>query len=168
MSGGHSPDPMAGRRAARLAAVQALYQMELGGGSVTRAKSDLRAGRLPMGEAGPLDTEPDAELFDLLVETAIEQQDGVDRTIARRLRKGWRLDRIDSVARAIMRAGGVEMWARRDTPSAVIVDEFVSIAHAFFEDGPEAGFINAARETCAKDVRGLAAFSDVADTDAGG
>jgi N utilization substance protein B len=150
-------DPMAARRQARLAAVQALYQLELSGGSPEKMTEELKAGRLPMGELGPLDAEPDQGLFDAIVSATVQHQEGVDRTIAAYLTQGWRLERIDSVARAIMRAGLVELWAKRDTPTAVIVDEYVEIANAFFE-GPEPGFINAVLEACAKHIRGTNAF----------
>jgi N utilization substance protein B len=161
MSGPSDPsgDPMAGRRAARLAAVQALYQLEQGGGTLARMTEELRAGRLPMGDVGPLDgAEPDAGLFERLVAVTMENQEGVDRTIARHLNQKWRLERIDSVARAILRAGVAELWSKRETPSAVIVDEYVEIAKAFF-DTTEPAFVNAALEACAHDVRGADAFA---------
>jgi N utilization substance protein B len=153
-----SRDPMAARRQARLAAVQALYQLELSGGSPAGMAAELREGRLPMGETGPLDAEPDLGLFDMLVSAAVERQEGVDQTIAAQLAQGWKLERIDSVARAILRAGVVELWAKRDTPAAVIVDDYVELAKAFF-DGPEPGFVNGALEACALRVRGDDAFA---------
>jgi N utilization substance protein B len=143
------------RRAARLAAVQGLYQMEVSGASLTEVAEDFRAGRLPRGEAGPLAEElpddPEPELFHALVEGVVARQESVDRAIARRL-KGWRLERIDSVARAILRAGVVELETRPDIPTPVIIDEYVEIAKAFF-DGPEPGFVNAALDACARDLR---------------
>ncbi len=158
MSAAAARDPMASRRQARLAAVQALYQLELGGGSPAGMAVELREGRLPMGEFGPLDAEPDVGLFERLVSSTVEHQEAIDRTIAAFLAQGWKLERIDSVARAILRAGVVELWAKRDTPTAVIVDEYVEIAKAFF-DGPEPGFVNGALEACAKHVRGADAFA---------
>ncbi len=154
-------DPMAGRRTARLAAVQALYQLEVSGGTPATMAHELSAGRLPMGELGPLDgAEPDMGLFERILAVTVEQQEGIDRTIARHLNAKWRLERIDSVARAILRAGVAELWAKRDTPAAVIVDEYVEIAKAFF-DQTEPGFVNAALEACAHDVRGADAFAPI-------
>jgi N utilization substance protein B len=141
----------ASRRAARLAAVQGLYQMEVSGASTAEVAEDFRAGRLPRGEAGPLSDDPDAELFAQIVDGVVARQERVDRAIARRL-KGWRLARIDAVARAILRAGVVELETRPDIPTPVILDEYVEIAKAFF-DGPEPGFVNAALDACAKDLR---------------
>ena len=146
-----SEDQAAQRRAARLAAVQALYQMELSGASSADVTEDFRAGRLPREETGPAEAEPNPELFALLVENAVNRQTTIDRAIARRLSAGWRLERIDSVARAILRAGVTEL-ERTDTPKAVVIDEYVELAKSFF-DGPEPGFINATLDACAKDVR---------------
>ncbi len=141
------------RSAARLAAVQALYQMELSGASPAAVYQDFQDGRLPQGEDSALAIESDAEHFRLIVELAVERQEAIDRAIARRLSQGWRLERIDSVARAILRAAAVELDARADIPTAVVIDEYVEIAKAFFE-GPEPAFINAALDALARDLRG--------------
>jgi len=140
------------RRAARFAAVQALYQMELSGASPVVALRDLQNGLLPQSEEGAFDGVTDIEHFRSIVELAVERQDSLDTAIARRL-TGWRLDRIDSVARAILRAGTVELSARADVPVAVVIDEYLEVAKAFF-DGPEPGFIHATLDAIAKDVRG--------------
>lgn len=145
--------PANGRRAARLAAVQALYQMETAGASAADVGEDVRAGRLPRAEEA-LEAEPDLSLFTTLIDAVVENQDAIDVTIAQRL-VGWKLERIDSVARAILRAGVAELWARKETPAAVVIDEYVEIAKAFF-DGPEPGFVNAALDACAAHLRGAA------------
>jgi len=144
---------IASRRAARLAAVQALYQMEVSGASTEDVLADFAAGKLPREtEAAYTESEGDPDLFKVLIEKAVERQATLDRAIARHLGKGWRLERIDAVARAILRAGATELEQRRDTPRAVVLDEYVEIAKSFF-DGPEPGFINAALEACAHDLR---------------
>lgn len=144
---------IASRRAARLGAVQALYQMEVSGATTADVIADFAAGKLPREtEATYTDSEGDADLFKVLIEKAVERQATLDRAIARHLGKGWRLERIDAVARAILRAGAAELEQRRDTPKAVVLDEYVEIAKSFF-DGPEPGFINAALEACAGDLR---------------
>ena len=74
------------------------------------------------------------------------------RAIARHLSKGWRLERLDAVARAILRAGSAELEQRADIPVAVVIDEYVEIAKRFF-DGPEPGFVNATLDACARDLR---------------
>jgi N utilization substance protein B len=144
---------IAARRAARLAAVQALYQMELSGASTADVIAEFTAGRLPREtEASHSDSEGDPDLFKVLIEKAVDRQATLDRAIARRLGKGWRLERLDAVARAILRAGAAELEQQPATPKAVVIDEYVEIAHAFFE-GPEPGFINATLDACAADLR---------------
>lgn len=143
---------IASRRAnARLAAVQALYQMELSGAPTEEVLLDFQNGKLPQCEEGALDSDADLEHFKLIVEQVVQRQEAIDRAIANRL-SGWRLDRLDSVARAILRAGVVELDARGDVPTAVVINEYVEIAKAFFE-GPEPGFVNATLDAVAKDLR---------------
>lgn len=143
----------AARSAARLAAVQALYQMEVAGATTADVIADFSAGKLPREtEATYTETEGDLDLFKVLIENAVERQATLDRAIARHLSKGWRLERIDAVARAILRAGAAELEQRRETPVAVVIDEFVEIAKSFF-DGPEPAFVNATLDACAKDLR---------------
>lgn len=144
---------IAARRAARLGAVQALYQMEVSGASTADVLDDFRAGKLPREtEATYTEAEGDFELFKVLVEKAVDRQATLDRAIAKHLSKGWRLERLDAVARAILRAGAAELEQRSDIPTAVVIDEYVEIAHAFF-DGPEPGFVNATLDACAKHLR---------------
>jgi N utilization substance protein B len=141
------------RSVARLAAVQALYQMEVSGATTADVIADFTAGKLPReSEATYGDGEGDFELFKILVETAVERQATYDRAIARRLSKGWRLERIDAVARAILRAGAAELEQRTDIPVAVVIDEYVEVAKAFFE-APEPGFVNATLDALARDLR---------------
>ena len=106
MSGGSA----AARRTARLAAVQALYQMEISGASTADVIADFSAGKLPReSETGYSESEGDGDLFKALVEKAVDRQATLDRAIARHLGKGWRLERLDAVARAILRAGAWEL-----------------------------------------------------------
>jgi transcription antitermination protein NusB len=145
------------RRSARLAAVQALYQMEISGSGVTATVREYRDHRLgPESEAGLLDT-ADEVFFAEIVQGVVEEQALIDATIKTRLAKGWRLDRIDSIVRASVRAATYELLRRGDVPIAVVIDEYVGIVNAFFE-GPEGGFTNAlldrlARETNASTLR---------------
>lgn len=142
------------RRAARLGAVQALYQMEVSGASTADVVADFDTGKLPRESEERLigDAEGDMELFRTLVEKAVDRQATLDRAIARHLSKGWRLERLDAVARAILRAGAAELEQRLDIPVAVVINEYVEIAKRFF-DGPEPGFVNATLDACAKDLR---------------
>lgn len=146
-------DQIDARRAARLGAVQALYQMEMSGATTADVIADFDTGKLPrQTEACVSDLEGDIDLFKTLVEKAVERQLTLDRAIARHLSKGWKLERIDAVARAILRAGAAELEQRADIPVAVVIDEYVEIAKSFF-DGPEPGFVNATLDACARDLR---------------
>ncbi|HWA60007.1 MAG TPA: transcription antitermination factor NusB [Caulobacteraceae bacterium] len=147
---------MKGRQArsvARLAAVQALYQMEVSGAgaeAVVREFCDHRFDRDIDGDGVRL-AEADETFFAELVRGVVEAQGEVDKAIARRLAEGWRLERIDATVRAILRVGAFELM-RQDTPAEVAIDEYVEIAKSFFE-GPEAGFVNAALDRIARDAR---------------
>jgi N utilization substance protein B len=147
-----APEAVAARRAARLAAVQALYQMETAGASFATALADVRDGRLPAIDETGAHGDVDIDLFRQIVEAVVEHQERLDTMLASRLAKGWRLERIDAVARAVLRAGLMELWRRADVPTAVVIDEYVEIAKAFFWE-QEPGFINATLDACARAVR---------------
>jgi N utilization substance protein B len=141
------------RAVARLAAVQALYQMEVSGvgvEAVVREFADHRFG-------GDLDGErladADEAMFAEIVRGVVGRQGDIDRAVVRRLAAGWKLERLDATIRAILRAGGFEMIYRRDIPSEVIIDEYVDLANAFAET-KEAAFVNGALDGLARDVRG--------------
>jgi transcription antitermination protein NusB len=149
--------PKQARSVARLAAVQALYQMEVssvGAEAVIREFSEHRFDRAadPDGEGdAPLATADEAFFADL-VRGVVEHQKAVDAAVARKLASGWRLDRLDATARAILRAGAFELIHRRDVPTEVVIDEYVELAKSFFE-GPEPGFVNGALDAVAQDAR---------------
>lgn len=149
------PEVVASRCAARLAAVQALYQMEFAGSSAATAVKDVLNGHLPADDEGAIGTEVDADLFRQIVETTVEKQGELDTLLAAHLARGWKLERLDAVARAILRAGVIELWRRPDVPTAVVIDEYVEIAKSFF-DGPEPGFVNATLDACVPAVRASA------------
>lgn len=145
------------RSVARLAAVQALYQMEVSGAgaeAVIREFSEHRFDRdLPVegGEDVPL-AGADEAFFADLVRGVVNKQRAIDAAIARRLAANWRLERIDATVRAILRAGAYELIHRPDVPTEVAIDEYVELAKSFFE-GPEPGFVNGALDAVAQDVR---------------
>ena len=147
-----SRTPRQARTVARLAAVQALYQMEIAGTgveTVVREFSDHRFGADIEGE--PL-AAADEVFFAELVRGVVADQAGIDRAIIRRLASGWKLERLDATLRAILRAGAWELSSRPDVPSEVVIDEYVELAKAF-SDPAEAGFVNAALDKVAGDVR---------------
>ena len=141
----------AGRRAARLAAIQALYQMELAGEdaeTVAEEFSAWRFGREPEITPG----EPDEIFFGDIVRGVPHRQDEVDAAISGCLASDWRLARVDSILRAILRAGAYELIARSDVPAKVVIDEYVELSHAFFS-GEEPAFVNAALDRLARRAR---------------
>lgn len=140
------------RSVARLAAVQALYQMEVssaGAEAVIREFAEHRFDRDvdDMTLAGA-----DEAFFADLVRGVVAHQSEVDKAVAKRLAQNWRLERIDATVRAILRAGAYELTHRGDVPTEVVIDEYVELAKSFFE-GPEPGFVNGALDGVAQDVR---------------
>ena len=155
-------DPVA-RRAARLAVVQALYQMELTSGdaeAVTLEFIEHRFGReAEVSQAG----RPDEIFFAEILRGVPQHQVEIDRSIARSLSADWKLNRIDSILRAVLRASCYELIARRDVPARVVIDEYVEIAHAFF-NGDEPNFVNAALDKLAHRKR-AAEFGEIPPDD---
>ena len=135
---------------ARLAAVQALYQMEAAGAGVEAVVREFLDHRFGGDIEGSRLAEADEAFFAELVRGVVEDQTAVDRAVAKRLATGWRLERIDATLRAILRAGAYELSRRPDVPTEVAIDEYVEIAKSFFE-GPEPGFVNAALDGIARD-----------------
>ncbi len=145
--------PRQARSVARLAAVQALYQMETAGTgveAVVREFSEHRFDR-DLSEDVRL-AGADEVFFGDLVRGVVGQQAKIDKAITSRLATNWRLERVDATLRAILRAGAYELINRADVPVEVAIDEYVDIAKSFFE-GPEAGFVNGALDGIAKDAR---------------
>jgi N utilization substance protein B len=143
-----------GRSAARLAAVQALYQMELNGSGAEETVFEFtehRFGReAETGTAG----EVDVEFFGELVRGVPEHQEEIDAGITKVLSAEWRLSRIDSILRAILRAATFELIDRKDVPAKVVIDEYLDVSHAFFS-GDEPSFVNAALDKLAHRKRAV-------------
>ena len=137
------------RHASRLAAVQAIYQMELTGADAETVADEFIEHRFgPDSEMG----EPDKGLFGDIVRGVPHHQSEIDRAIVRCLASGWRLSRVDSILRAILRAAAFELVARKDVPARVVLDEYIEITHAFFS-GEEPSFVNAALDKLARAKR---------------
>lgn len=150
-----SKKPHAERSRARLAAAQALYQMEMAGEDAGDVVSEFRSHRLGFekdsGEAEML-AEADEALFADIVEGVVARQVEIDKALAGSLNPGWTLDRIDSTLRALLRAAAFEILARDDVPARVILDEYVRVADAFFGD-VEVGFANGVLNGLARKTR---------------
>ena len=140
------------RSVARLAAVQALYQMELGQTGVEAVIREFTDHRFAGDIEGETLAEADEVFFAELVRGVVRDQAEIDKAIVKRLASGWKLERLDATARAILRSAAYELDQRRDVPIEVVIDEYVELAKSFFE-GAEPGFINGALDGIARDVR---------------
>lgn len=152
MSGAKGGSGRQARSVARLAAVQALYQMETAGAGAEAVIREFADHRFDRDLEGETLAHADEGFFGELVRGVVADQADVDKAVGRRLATGWRLERIDATARSILRAGAYELMRRADVPAEVVIDEYVEIAKSFFE-GPEPGFINAALDAIARDER---------------
>ncbi len=141
------------RTVARLAAVQALYQMEIAGAGVEAVVREFSDHRFDGDLEGERLAEADEAFFAEVVRGVVEHQAVIDRAVARRLASGWRLERLDATLRAILRAGAFELAHRPDVPLEVAIDEYVEIGKSFFE-GPEPGVINGVLDGIGRDARG--------------
>lgn len=138
--------------AARLAAVQALYQMELTGESWAKIAGEFEAHRFGEIIDGEELADADRDLFRLVLEGAVLEQRTVDKAIDSVLKEGWPLKRIDPTLRALFRAAGSEFVARPQSPDRVIINEYVEVAKAFFEK-EEPRFANAVIDRLGKTLR---------------
>ena len=140
------------RSVARLAAVQALYQMEVSGAGVDSVIREFGEHRFDRDVEGEQLAAADEAFFADLARGVVANQNKIDQGIVKRLASGWRLERLDATARAVLRAGAFELMYRPDVPTEVVINEYVEIAKSFFE-GPESGFINGALDAIARDAR---------------
>jgi len=140
------------KAAARLYAVQALFQMEASGQSVDRVAREFETHRFGAVYDEDEMAEGDLDLFRQIVEEAVNWQARIDQMTDRALVAKWPIDRIDPVLRALFRAAGAEMTATT-TPPKVVITEFVDVARAFFPDGKEPKFVNAVLDHMAREAR---------------
>ena len=140
------------RSAARLAAVQALYQQEMEGTPLARLIAEFHDHRLGATIEDAQYHDAERDFFDDIVTGTDARRAEIDELIGQRLAEGWTLDRIDRPMRAILRAGAYELIARPDVPVATVITEYVDVAHAFF-DKRESGFVNGLLDAIAKEAR---------------
>lgn len=140
-----------GRASARLAAVQALYQIDLAEAGPETVIAEFTEHRLAVVEYQGR-ARADRDLFADLVRGVVARRADLDARIAPLLGKGWTIARLDRVLCAIVRAGAYEIVARIDVPARVVISEYVDVAHAFFERG-EPAFINGVLDRLAREAR---------------
>jgi transcription antitermination protein NusB len=147
-----TPKRSVSRSAARLAAVQALYQQEMEGTPVAALLHEFHLHRLGATIDGDQYAEAETAFFDDIVHGADARRAELDALIAARLSQGWSLARLDKPMKAILRAGAYELLARADVPAASVISEYVDVAKAFY-DARESGFVNGLLDALAKEVR---------------
>lgn len=140
------------RSAARLAAVQALYQQEMERTPLPRLLKEFHEHRLGATIEDAQYHDAERDFFDDVVIGVDARCAEIDEAIAARLASGWTLERLDRPMRAILRAGAYELLARPDVPVGSVISEYVDVAHAFY-DKRESGFVNGLLDAIAKEVR---------------
>lgn len=140
------------RSAARLYAVQALFQMEAAGQSLESVIPEFETFRFGASYDGVEMAEGDVDLFRRLLDDAVNHQARIDQMTDRALVAKWPIDRIDPTLRALFRAAGAELVGE-ETPPRVVITEFVDVARAFFPEGKEAAFVNAVLDHMAREAQ---------------
>ncbi|WP_106640682.1 transcription antitermination factor NusB [Allosphingosinicella vermicomposti] len=141
------------RSAARLAAVQALYQLEMEKTPLRTLLHEFHQHRLGATIEEVEYTDAEVDFFDDVVTGVDARREELDAMIEKRLADGWSLSRLDKPMRQILRAGAYELAARIDVPTGSVISEYVDVAHAFY-DKKESAFVNGLLDAIAKDVRG--------------
>ena len=140
------------RGAARLAAVQALYQMDIAATPVNDIYAEFESHWIGREVEGSQYLPAEAAFFRGIVSGVLAEQRALDPMIDKALSGGWPLKRVEALMRAVLRAGAYELSARSDVPARVVVSEYVDIAHAFL-DGDESGMVNAVLDQLARELR---------------
>jgi N utilization substance protein B len=140
------------RTASRLAAVQALYQIDVTGVSPGTVVLEFNRHNLPGNAPDESFGEPDPQMFSDLVTGVSARREDIDRGISAVLTPDWPLERLEIILRAILRAGAFELLAQPKVPTRVVISEYLDIAHAFFE-GKEPGLVNGVLDRLARTLR---------------
>ena len=140
------------RSAARLAAVQALYQVEFGGAAPESVIIDFVDHRLGAEVDGEVYAEADTDFFRAVVRGGAGRTAELDQLLTEVLQPARTAGRLDGILRALLRAATFELLARKDVPARVVIDEYIDVAHAFFS-GPEPGLVNGVLDSLAQRLR---------------
>jgi transcription antitermination protein NusB len=140
------------RGAARLAAVQALYQMDIAGTGLNDILAEFESHWIGREVEGAQYLPAEAVFFRDVVSGVLREQRSLDPLIDDALSRGWPLKRIEAILRAVLRAGAYELGHRNDVPARVVVSEYVDVAHAFV-DKDETGMVNAVLDQLARQSR---------------
>ena len=148
----NTPARSKARSAARLAAVQALYQRQMEDTHLAKLLDEFHQHRLGREIEDEQYAEADVDFFDDLVIGALARREEIDALLSERLAQGWSLTRLDKTMLQILRVGTYELLARPDIPVGTAISEYVDVAHAFFDDR-EAKFVNGVLDAVSKAVR---------------
>jgi N utilization substance protein B len=147
-----NPARSTARSAARLAAVQAMYQYQMEATPLARLLNEFHQHRLGREIEDDQYADAEVDFFDDLVRGTIARAEEIDALVAGKLAEGWSLTRLDKTMVQILRVGTYELLARADVPTGAAISEYVDVAHAFFEER-EAKFVNGLLDAVAKEVR---------------
>ena len=148
----NTPARSKARSAARLAAVQALYQRQMEDTHLARLLDEFHQHRLGREIEDAQYADAEVDFFDDVVSGVIARHDEIDALLTERLAEGWTLARLDKTMLQILRAGTYELLARADVPTGTAISEYLDVTHAFF-DQREAKFVNGVLDAVAKAVR---------------
>ncbi len=140
------------RAAARLAAVQALYQHEMEGTLQAQLLDEFHRHRLGMEIDDEQFAEAEVAFFDDVVKGVLARRDEIDALLSSKLAQGWAITRLDRTMLQILRAGAYELLARPDVATGTVINEYLDVSHAFFE-ARETKFVNGVLDAVAKQVR---------------
>jgi N utilization substance protein B len=141
------------RTAARIAAVQALYQMDMAGTDVNDVIAEFIERHFEGDNRNETLATADRVFFADILRAVVRRQREIDPMIDEQLATGWRLVRVDSILRAILRAGAAEILDRNDVPARVAINEYVNVAHTFFDE-EEPRVVNGILDKLARRLRG--------------
>lgn len=141
------------RGAARLAAVQALYQMDIAGTGLNDILAEFESHWIGREVEGAQYLPAEAAFFRDVVAGVVREQRSLDPLLDKALSEGWPLKRVEAILRAVLRAGAYELRHRTDVPARVVVSEYVDVANAFV-DKDETGMVNAVLDQIARQFRG--------------
>ncbi|MDA9918578.1 transcription antitermination factor NusB [Erythrobacter sp.] len=153
----NTPARSQARSTARLAAVQALYQLQMEGTALSKLLNEFHQHRLGRevddeDHEGEMFADAETEFFDDIVRGVDARRDEIDAALLAKLADGWTIARLDKTMVQVLRAGVYELMARADVPTASVISEYVDVAKAFFDDR-EAKFVNGVLDAVGKEVR---------------
>jgi len=147
-----TPPKSQARSAARLAAVQALYQQQMEKTALARLLNEFHQHRLGQEIEDEQYADAEVDFFDDIVSGVDARREEIDELLQSKLAQGWKIDRLDKTMVQILRCGTYELLARADVSKKVVISEYIDVAHAFFDD-KEAKFVNGVLDSVAKAVR---------------